>query len=546
MKNIYTVLAVAALTMGAEVSAQTVKADNGGTFRASQRSTSVVHQRVTRMTNIVDDSARGGVANDECANATSINVVPEGDCASGATAGNNSAALTGALEPSCDDPSDAGYQDVWYTFNSGANEGVLIDLTPGDDMTDWGIAIYDACEGGEVGCELLPEEAFSLAVTTNTNYYVRIWSNLDWGVGGPFTLCISEYDIPDAPVNDDCTGADNQALAVGSTISFSGDNTGATEDGGTGYLMVWHSFTTTACANITINYCVEGSVFQGFLVNLAVGCPDFLSGLLTGVYDECTVSFEGLAPGTYYVPVMVDPTDTPVGPYTIEVSAATCAPAPANDECAGAISLTAGAACVTTAGTLVGTMQSMAPATCSTFLSNAAKDAWYSFVAPSAQVDVIATSSVDLVMEIFSGSCGNLTSLTCIDAGTGGETLEMLNLVANNTYYVRLYGWNGATGEFDICAVNNGPVGVNDLTGHAFSVFPNPTNGDITISGADLSGTVLFELTDMTGRIVYSERRGMVAKENVVLPIAGKVAAGTYSLSLLTTQGRSVRTVVVR
>src|SRR5688572_4147249 len=52
------------------------------------------------------------------------------------------------------------------------------------------------------------------------------------------------------PSNDDCSGATAQALAVGGSLTFSGNNTGATvdiSDGGTDYIFVWHAFTTTEC-----------------------------------------------------------------------------------------------------------------------------------------------------------------------------------------------------------------------------------------------------------------------------------------------------------
>ena len=54
-----------------------------------------------------------------------------------------------------------------------------------------------------------------------------------------------------------------------------------------------------------IGYWVPGSEFSDFLINLSVGCPDFLTGILTGTVsvDNCTLSFAELAAGTYYIPV---------------------------------------------------------------------------------------------------------------------------------------------------------------------------------------------------------------------------------------------------
>lgn len=143
------------------------------------------------------------------------------------------------------------------------------------------------------------------------------------------------------PVNDDCTGAVAQSLSVGNTVTFSGDNTGATEDGGTGFIIVWEAFTISTCANVDIGYCSPGFVFDDFLLNLSVNCPDFLTGLLEAppTIDNCTVSFAELPAGTYYIPVMVDPAVTPVGAYIVTATATPCGggTGPVNDDCAGVV-----------------------------------------------------------------------------------------------------------------------------------------------------------------------------------------------------------------
>lgn len=143
-----------------------------------------------------------------------------------------------------------------------------------------------------------------------------------------------------APPNDLCTGAVAQNLATGSTVTFTGDNTGANLLEDTDFFVVWESFTTTSCANITLNYCVSGFVFEDFLINITNTCPDIFGGLLTGAYTDCEVSFANVQAGTWYIPVLVDPEFTPVGSYSISVSATACGgggTTPPNDLCTGAV-----------------------------------------------------------------------------------------------------------------------------------------------------------------------------------------------------------------
>ncbi|MCW5899915.1 MAG: T9SS type A sorting domain-containing protein [Flavobacteriales bacterium] len=123
--------------------------------------------------------------NDLCANATELTI--ELDCAP--TAGDNTYSVPGPGNPACDF-STVGYTDVWYTFNAGLNSEVEITLDP-IGMTDWGIVVLTACGGAEVACEVQPSGPLTVPVTQGEEYLVRIFSNLQFGTGGAFTVCIT-------------------------------------------------------------------------------------------------------------------------------------------------------------------------------------------------------------------------------------------------------------------------------------------------------------------------------------------------------------------
>ena len=508
-----------------------------------------------------------------------------------------------------------------------------------------------------------------------------------------------------APANDDCTGADNQDLAIGSTLTFSGDNTGATVDAPTEFVLVWHAFTTTECANVTINYCVAGSQFTGFFVNLAVQCPDFLTGILNGAADSCTLSFYGLPAGTYYIPVRVDPTLTPVGPYTIEVSAAACAATPPNDGCGAipvdlavgsSINFTGTTAGATNTGDFVpgSALDGQAPTVWHAFTTTACANVTVSccgttpafgnvwiFLAPScpagddyilAPYDFTTCSDGNATMvyaylpagtyylpvqfdatgangpytiEVSATECIAPTAYCIPNPATGttdgdfiatvqlgdinytgpndvnyvDNTAMSTNLSRNATYTItitggtyapdvyaawidynhdfmfaqaseklgevatlseagevvsitftvpltadlgparlRVRGAYNSAGNINACddytygetedyTVNiQMEVGVQELNSSNLSVYPNPSNGNITIAGADLNGPVNFELTDMTGRVVYKEQRTMTAGQPVILALSGKLAQGTYSLRMITANGISSRAVMIQ
>jgi hypothetical protein len=111
---------------------------------------------------------------------------------------------------------------------------------------------------------------------------------------------------------------------------------------------------------------------------------------------------------------------------------------------------------------------------------------WYSFVALSPTQTITATGSggMDIVVEIY-GSCGG-GQLVCADAtgANGTETINYTTYTPGNTYYVRIYDFNGGKFPFTLCvsASNDPCTGAQPLTSSSSCV---PTNG--TIVGATLS-----------------------------------------------------------
>lgn len=157
-----------------------------------------------------------------------------------------------------------------------------------------------------------------------------------------------------APVNDHCGDVTPQALAVESTLTFTGNTVGATIDGdnvpGSGLddfnvAVVWVAFTTTQCANVAVSYCGSTTPFldQYFWNVIGPDCP-MDEVIVTDDYNnsECAdgqpvVHFAELPPGTYYYPVWADQAG-PTGDYIITVSATACADqGPENDFCSGAM-----------------------------------------------------------------------------------------------------------------------------------------------------------------------------------------------------------------
>ena len=133
------------------------------------------------------------------------------------------------------------------------------------------------------------------------------------------------------PRNDDCAAVTPVALVPNTPVTFTGDTRGATADPGTCSFstpQVWHAITLDgSCSSwdVTLDYCSTVGFSNAYL-NWANGCPcTGLTAAGTADTTTCgdgnfTIRWTGLAPGTYYYPVLSSQTQA-WGPYTIHVVA---------------------------------------------------------------------------------------------------------------------------------------------------------------------------------------------------------------------------------
>jgi hypothetical protein len=167
--------------------------------------------------------------------------------------------------------------------------------------------------------------------------------------------------------------------------------------------------------------------------------------------------------------------------YNSGVLTVTSPPAPANDECTGAVALTVNTdlACGTvTPGTVLGaTASSTDAAACG---GTEDDDVWYSFVATATTHRIsllnVAGSTTDMYHSVWTGAdCGSLTLVagSCSDPNTSNPT----GLTIGQTYYVRVYTWTATTAQnstFDICIGTPPGPPANDECSGAVSLTVNP------------------------------------------------------------------------
>jgi trimeric autotransporter adhesin len=329
------------------------------------------------------------------------------------------------------------------------------------------------------------------ALTIGTTYLVRVFTNgnsvaagvaADWN----FNICII-----DAPANDLCggstlltsstscvntTGNFYAATLTATTITAPDCASAATRD-------VWYRFVaqttnpTITLSNIGVNFTNPG------IQLLSNNC----GGTFTSFYCGTTsIAADHLTPGTtYFIRVYSTSAIGPVSPagagFDICVTDPV-SPAPSNDECAGAINLPVFNSCSNNPGNMAGSTASATPlgGTCTGPLGY---DVWYKFIANSTSTTItlggIGTNFVSPNIEILSGTCGALTSISC---GTSPRTAAGLTI--GNTYYVRIYSTSltppNGNARFTICATTTGlPV----RFGNSYVNITRKTTGGVVQTG---------------------------------------------------------------
>lgn len=154
---------------------------------------------------------------------------------------------------------------------------------------------------------------------------------------------------------------------------------------------------------------------------------------------------------------------------------------PVNDGCANAVTLTVNPNAVCTASTQSYTLGATGSGlTASPCFGNPDDDVWFKFVAAAASHKISLTNiasvgtgfSEDMYFQVFSGTCGSLTSILCSDPAAA----LISGLTVGATYYVRVYSYDGAGSNqsFTICVGSIPPPPANDACSGAIQATNFP------------------------------------------------------------------------
>lgn len=440
-------------------------------------------------------------ANDQCGGAISLTSSPTATCSSPTAGTTTGATQSTEAAPGC---SAAGVDDdVFYSFVA-TNTSHIVQLS-GATATTAG-AIYSgscgaltqltgSCLSTTSGVVAVP----ATGLTVGATYYVRVYSTSSTpGTASNFSICIV---TPAA--NDDCAGATLLTVQDPGNITYVAGNTNiATQSTGTTPTCsaaginddLWYFFTATSTSHALI--------YSGTTTTLASQVYSGACGALTTVVCSTASSsagmvhnLTGLTIGTVYTVRVYTSTSTvgTTSPFNIAV----VSNAASNDDCAGAIALTAnsGLACNTVInGTtaFATTSTATAPTGCTT--TGLDDDRWYSFTASGTSMRLTlnpanVTTNLSIAVQVYSGACGALVTTatgSCISATATSGSVLLTGLTSGNTYYARV--WTSSTttsedGNYTICLAIPPAPPANDECAGAINIGTTPSGTQCTTGG---------------------------------------------------------------
>lgn len=381
-------------------------------------------------------------------------------------------------------------KDLWFTFQ--APPSTIVTFTTCNTTTTFdtviqafsgscGALVALGCNDDDFTCTgNTLKSRLSVQTAGATTLWVR--------VGGYSGLSgVLQLDVSQTPANDDCGSAVALATGVNGPFSNLNANTSSTWSCGSGTNDVWFTYQPPMTGTMIVDTCSAArtfdttlEVFSGSCGSLSLlGCNDDACGLGSSLSVPVTQG------QTYWIRM---------GGYFGSQGQAelTVACILTGDECSMATPLAVG---VNGPFTNSGATNSSQTATCTYTNRN---DVWFTFQAPVTTPITFrtctGTRTFDTVMEVYSGNCSALTYLACNDDYCSLGSRVQISAVGGTTYFVRVAGFNGAIGAFDVEVVLGTGLGsivrnVGACGGTTINSTGNP----------NLGGTVNTQLGNITG-----------------------------------------------
>ncbi len=354
--------------------------------------------------------------------------------------------------------------------------------------------------------------------------------------------------------------------------------------GHTGYYNLWnaadlgfqastdvtYAFQLTSPKRVTINTDFPETNYDTYIHLLSTNDQYNSFGYIEGNDDIDNLNHKSnlvkdLGPGYYYI--IVEGFESATGLFKLSVSANDIPPA--NDAPCAAISVPTNGVVqsgFSNSGATIGAEEQLLAPTSGDCTTSWCPDdrvvqnsVWFSFVAPASgrvEISTCGLADFDTQIALYSASdCGNFATYTFVEANDDGPAscatdfdswMDVANLSPGQTYYIMVDGYQGAIGTFGIyvkaliASATTNPE-LNQLT---MTASPNPSNGNFKVEIDNLSAAAEFNITDLSGKTLYSEK--VDATAHLIDIQLSTLPSGLYLMTLKTENRYYTQKMVIR
>ncbi len=394
--------------------------------------------------------------NDFCADATIINIT--GDCTSLSFTNINATS-----EPSVPDPSCGLFQDgdVWFTFEMPASGALRIETDNYAGSTPHSFTLYSGtCTGlqEELCFQLDHEKTLVAPQLAGAELLLRVFS-YNGAAGSGFDLCVYE---PVIAVNDNCQDA--LELTTGAscnldlfTNDFATAEVGIAPDPDCGAYFggdVWFKTEVPQSGLLRIETQNLISSTDKSLIIYRGQCGAFVEVFCSELDDQVTFFDEQWGGETVYIRVFSYLTEEG-GDFLL------CAwepELPVNDNCANATEIVAGESCAWGAfSNALATSEALSvasPPSCGAYMGG---DVWFKTTVPQSGYLTLESENLSSAtpksLSIYSGSCGSLRELFCLELEETGTLYDPD--WGGQEVLIRVFTYlSEEGGNFNLCAWN--------------------------------------------------------------------------------------------
>jgi hypothetical protein len=277
----------------------------------------------------------------------------------------------------------------------------------------------------------------------------------------------------------------------------------------------YFKITTTGTTNNTFSLVGPSGVDYDMTVYNSAGTQ---IGSSTSATATETVSLSNQAAGTYYVKIYGYNGANSATCYTITVTANTVTGCSSTYD-------------VSTNGTAGGAAQIPLNTNVTGLISPSADIDYYKFIITTGGTATITLTTLPGDYDIRLYSSDGTTQLAI--SQNGGTTSETISRTYTaGTYYVRVYGYNGAnssTNCYTLRVATGTASRENELiVGNKVTVFPNPVNSKLTVKMDDIKGVADIRIFDIYGKLVLQRSSTLSSTQLDV----SKLPAGVYMMKI--------------